>query len=123
MSAIGDEVAEIVTDLAAASLVVTADPTEVQALLSQEGYAVLVGPPEVTGKTLAGNLALLVPVHVVVCPPGGLTEYLASWGPLEICLAVLQSKAAERVALTLGDQVFPTYKVDAARRTAVSPAP
>ena len=123
MSAIDDEVTEIVADLTAAGLAVTADPTEVGAVISREGYAVLVGPPAVTGKTLAGNLGLEAPVHIVVCPPAGLREYRNAWGPLETCLAVLQTSAADRVALTLGDQVFPTYLINAARRTAASSTP
>ena len=71
---------------------------------------------------MGGHLALQVPVHVVVSPPGGLGEYQAVWGPLETVLAVLKAGTADRVPLPL-DQVFPSYRVDATRRTQPSPAP
>lgn len=117
MSAIGDEAGRLVTSIKAAGVAATLDPTQWVPLVSQEGAAALVGPPEVVMAGLSGSAHLEFPVHLGTNAPGNADDFETLWTALEALMGALPVRGEVGTSSkTVGDITLPTYAVTVNRR-------
>ena len=117
MSAIADELAAVVDELAAAGLTATRDPGLVAATVAASGYCLLVDQPTVTGAALGGGrLHLKVPVRLLGAAPGGPAQLDPVWQALPAAQRVLASPTAEPEPRTIAGTTFPGYTLTTQRR-------
>lgn len=117
MSAIGDELEAIVTELEARGVPATTDPTDVWTLAAQADTAVaLVGVPESVGLVgLPGRVRLEVPVTLAARGPDvdGYGRVLAALPSVLWALRAQEPAMPQRH--TRGDASMPAYQITCLR--------
>lgn len=116
MSVIGDEVAEVVADLAAVGIPATADPAHVWVLAAQSDVAALIGWPEQLSLTFhQGKLRFTLPVRLASRGPD-LQAQPRLWAALPTVLQVLAPvEAGQPDRITQGDAEMPAYLINSPR--------
>lgn len=110
---------ELVAAITAAGVPATASPDIVLAKAAQVPVMAYVDAPTVEGITTGGGVALTIPVHLIVRPPGGRDELTHAWDVLPGLIRLLHcTDPAQPGTVTVADKQLPGYNLTTRARIA-----